>query len=75
MKRFKAGDIIPEREAVKRAYTYCTDSGHGIIKAVDFADACDQLYAMRPATFIHDGWWGWVDDCDHEQPRYEIGER
>ena len=28
---------------------------------------------MFDDAIIESGGWGWVDDCDHEQPRYEIG--
>jgi hypothetical protein len=54
-------------------YTYRTDGELGTIEAVDFADACAQLDAMFDDAIIESGGWGWVDDCDHEQPRYEIG--
>jgi|APGre2960657404_1045060.scaffolds.fasta_scaffold10890_7 hypothetical protein len=65
--------LRPERQAVKREYTYRTDGEMGEIDAVDFADACAQLDAMFTPAVIADGGWGWVDDCDGEQPRYEIG--
>lgn len=65
--------LRPERVAVLRDYTYRTDGESGTIEAVDFADACAQLDAMVPPACIENGGWGWVDDCDHEQPRYEIG--
>ena len=65
--------LRPERQAVTRAYTYRTDGELGEIDAVDFADACAQLDAMFTPAVIADGGWGWVDDCNHEQPRYEIG--
>lgn len=54
-------------------YTYRTDGESGTIEAVDFASACAQLDAMFDDASLADGGWGWVDDCDHEQPRYEIG--
>jgi hypothetical protein len=65
--------LRPERVAVKREYTYRTDGEMGTIDAVDFDHACAQLDAMFTPAVIADGGWGWVDDCDHEQPRYEIG--
>ena len=61
------------RTQTLKDYTYRTDGELGTIEAVDFADACAQLDAMVPQARIEDGGWGWVDDCDHEQPRYEIG--
>ena len=54
-------------------YTYRTDGELGTIEAVDFADACAQLDAMFDDAIIANGGWGWVDDCDRKQPRYEIG--
>lgn len=65
--------LRPEREVALKDYTYRTDGELGVIEAVDFADACAQLDAMVPQACIEDGGWGWVDDCDHEEPRYEIG--
>lgn len=54
-------------------YTYRTDGELGTIEAVDFASACAQLDAMCDDAVVANGGWGWVDDCDGEQPRYEIG--
>ena len=65
--------LRPEREVVLREYTYRTDGELGVIEAATFEDACAQLDAMVPQACIEDGGWGWVDDCDNEQPRYEIG--
>jgi hypothetical protein len=65
--------LTPERQAVTREYIYRTDGELGTIDAIDFAHACAQLDAMFTPAVIADGGWGWVDDCDHEQPRYEIG--
>ncbi len=65
--------LRPEREAMLRDYTYRTDGELGVIEAATFQDACAQLDAMVPQACIEDGGWGWVDDCDGEQPRYEIG--
>lgn len=67
--------LRPEREVVLRDYTYRTDGESGVIEAATFEDACAQLDALVPASAIADGGWGWVDDCDDEQPRYEIGAR
>lgn len=65
--------LRPEREVVLRDYTYRTDGESGTIEAATFEDACAQLDAMVPQACIEDGGWGWVDDCDDEQPRYELG--
>ncbi len=65
--------LRPEREVVLRDYNYRTDGELGTIEAVDFADACAQLDAMFDDAVIADGGWGWVDDCDDDHPRYEIG--
>lgn len=67
--------LRPEREVVLREYTYRTDGELGTIEAATFEGACAQLDALVPAAAIADGGWGWVDDCDDEQPRYEIGGR
>ena len=67
--------LRPERVPVLRDYTYRTNGESGTIEAATFEDACAQLDALVPASAIADGGWGWVDDCDDEQPRYEIGGR
>jgi hypothetical protein len=67
--------LRPEREVVLKDYTYRTDGEQGVIEAATFWDACARLDALVPQACIEDGGWGWVDDCDHEEPRYEIGVR
>lgn len=52
-------------------YSFRTDAELGVITAVDFDDACEQLREMLPAAALADGAWGWVEDLDGE--RFEVG--
>lgn len=56
-----------------KTYTYATDGETGTIEAPDFSSACEQLAAMVGWAAMVDGGWGWVDDCDGQEARYQRG--
>jgi hypothetical protein len=47
-----------------KKYKFATDSESGIIEAISWDDACQQLDAMLPDAAIDNGGWGWVEDVD-----------
>lgn len=54
-------------------YRYSTDGESGTIEASDFSAACERLAAMVGWAAMFDGGWGWVDDCDGQEARYQRG--